>query len=104
MNQQQKDTLNEYSQLKKDIKFLEEKAKILNGQVLEIMQVSRLEEIDVSDLGKLSLGSRRKWNYSNKLKETEAELKDMKKTEEQTGEADYQETHYVMFKAYEKNQ
>ena len=99
MNQEQKDILNSYAELKKEIKFLEEKADTLNPQVLQIMEDSGAEEIDINDIGKISLGSRRTWKYTNKVKELETQLKDQKSYEERTGDATYVEKNYPIFKA-----
>ena len=98
INQEQKDLLNQYAEIKKDIKLLEEKADILNPQVLDIMQEQGAEEIEIRDVGKLSLGSRRTWKYSAIVKEIDDKLKEQKKDEERRGVADYQEKHYVIFK------
>lgn len=99
INQQQKDIINEYARIKSDIKLLEEKADELNPQVLEAMGGNGIEEIEVSGLGKLSLGSRRTWKYTPQTIEEENSLKAAKREEEQTGEASYIEKHYVIFKA-----
>lgn len=95
---QQKDIINEYARIKSDIKLLEEKADELNPQVLEVMEANKVEEVEVSDLGKLSLGSRRTWKYSKEIQEEEAKVKEHKKLEEQTGEANYTEKSYIIFK------
>lgn len=101
ITQEQKDILNEYAAIKKDIKFLEDKADALNPQVLDIMQVNDLGEVAISDIGKLSISSRRTWKYTQKTKELEQALKEEKAFEEQTGKADYSEKHFILFKRYE---
>lgn len=99
INQEQKDVLNKYAQIKKDIKTLELLADELNPQALAIMQDNEVEEIAISDLGKLSMGSRRKWTYSLEIIEKEDALKAEKKEAEQTGiGASYVENHYIIFK------
>jgi hypothetical protein len=98
ITQQQKDTLNKYAEVKAEIKRLEVLADELNPQVLDVMQANELGEVDVAGLGKLSLGSRRTWKYSSKVKGMEESLKEQKTIEEQTGAADYTEKHYVLFK------
>jgi len=97
ITQQQKDTLNVYAKIKGEIKLLESKADELNPLVLEVMQASEVEEIEIDEVGKLSLGSRRTWKYSQEVQDLEKTLKSEKKTEEQTGKADYSEKHYVIF-------
>mgnify|MGYP001413835614 CR=1 FL=1 len=98
ITQEQKDVLNKYAEIKKDIKALEAMADELNHQVLELMEASGVEEIEIGDMGKLSMGSRRNWKYTDKVKALDEALKDQKKLEEQTGEAEYTEKKYVIFK------
>lgn len=98
ITQIQKDALNEYAELKKEIKRLEEKAELLNPAVLEIMQENQVEEIAIGDFGKLSMASRRSWIYPEAVKELEDTLKAKKKESEQIGSADYTEKFYVVFK------
>lgn len=99
ITQQQKDKLNEYAQIKKDIKVLEEKAELLNPEILELMQENEVEEIAIGDMGKLSMSSRRNWKYTDKVKALDEALKNQKKLEEQTGQADYTEKKYIVFKS-----
>jgi len=98
MKIEQKDILNKYAYLKLKVKALEEEMDELNPQVLEIMKESAVEEIEVGDLGKLTMASRRTWIYPEFIQEKEKELKREKKEAEQTGTADYSEKHYVLFK------
>ena len=98
ITQQQKDVMNDYAEIKLEIKRLEEKADFLNPQILELMQANEIGEINIGDLGKLSIGSRRAWKYSQNVKEVDAKLKELKKTEEMTGEATYTENFYPIFK------
>ena len=64
ITQESKDKLNQYATLKQELKLLEEKCDALNPEVLAIMQEAEVEEIQISDIGKLSLSSRRIWKYS----------------------------------------
>lgn len=99
MTPSQKQILQDYAELKLQIKELEEKADELNPQILELMQESEVEEIAIGDIGKVSLGSRRSWKYTVKVQEDEKALKELKKLEEQTGAADYTEKQYIIFKS-----
>lgn len=99
MKAEEKDILNSYAELKKEIKFLESKADELNPKVLQIMEDSGVEEISIHDMGKISLGSRRTWKYTNKVKEIDTQLKEQKDYEERVGEATYIEKYYPIFKA-----
>lgn len=98
ITQQNKDTLNEYANIKAEIKMLELKAEEINPIVLEIMRGAEVEEIEVGEHGKLSLASRRTWTYSKALQDAEKKLKEEKKVEERIGKADFTEKHYVIFK------
>ncbi len=98
IKQTDKDLLESYATIKLEIKRLEEKADFLNPQILELMQENEIGEINIGDLGKLSIGSRRSYKYSQNVKEADAKLKELKKTEEQTGEATYTENFYPIFK------
>lgn len=98
ITQEDKDILNQYAQLKLDIKALEEKADELNPEVLAIMETNELGEIVVGEYGKLSLASRRTWKYPKPIKDLEDDLKMQKKEAEQTGAAESVEKSYVIFK------
>jgi len=99
MNKEQKNILDEYAKLKIEIKALEEKADELNPKVLEALRENDLGEVQVSDLGVLTVATRRTWRYSPTLKEEEAILKEKKKNEERLGLANYEEKSFVTFKA-----
>jgi len=98
MKVEQKQILESYAELKLKAKELDAQLEELNPQVLEIMKESAVEEIEIGDLGKLTMASRRTWVYPEFIQEKEKELKKEKKEAEQTGSADYSEKHYVMFK------
>lgn len=93
-----KDKLRDYAELKIEIARLQEKADELNNEVLSMMQDNELEEIEINGLGKLSLGSRRKWTYPENISSLEDELKSKKKEAEQVGTASYVENFYCIFK------
>ena len=97
INQQQKDQINKYAELKLAIKDLEKQASELNEEVCSILENNNLGEINLS-LGKLSLGSRRTWTYPKEIEDKEKSLKAEKKTAEQIGTADYVEKSYLLFK------
>jgi len=98
MNDIQKSKLKKYAEIKKDIKDLELLASELNSEVLDLMVEGDLGEINIEDMGKLSLGSRRTWKYTKETDNIKNHLKEMQKEEEQTGDATYSEKHYVIFK------
>lgn len=98
ITQEQKDTLNEYAKIKSEIKLLEVKADELNPKALNIIQESGAKEVQIAELGKLSLASRRTWKYPKVILDMEDSLKAKKKEAEQRGTADYVEKHYLLFK------
>lgn len=99
MNKEQKNILDEYAKLKIEIKALEEKASELNPKVIEALRENDLGEVQVSDLGVLTMSTRRTWKYSKTLQEEETALKEKKKNEERLGVANYEEKSLVTFKA-----
>src|SRR4051812_43554782 len=94
----QKEKLEKYAQVKEEIKTLETICEELNPEVLEIMRIQEVEEISIGDKGKLTLGERRTWTYSEDLQNAEKFLKEKRKTEERTGKADCTIKKYVIFK------
>lgn len=94
---EQKKLLREYADLKTASKNLESEMDILNPIVLQIMQDNEVEEIEVEDLGKVTLASRRSWRYPEAITEFESELKEKKKLAEQLGTATYNEKQYIIF-------
>lgn len=98
LNQDKKDLLNKYASLKLSSKAIENELDELNPMILQIMNEQNLEEIELSNYGKLSLGARRTWKYSPEVEQKDTELKELKKKEERTGEAEYKEKKYLLFK------
>jgi hypothetical protein len=98
MNDKQKAILNEYAELKLQAKELEYKMKGLNAEVLNIMSENSIDEIEIGEYGKLTMGARRTWIYPESITQREEDLKEEKKEMQQTGEADYIEKHYVTFR------
>lgn len=99
LNQSQKDTLKKYAEIKHQIKLWEVQADAINQEVLQIMQLNEVEEIDLEEKGKLTLGSRRTWKYTEGTLDLKAKFDEAKKFEEQTGSAEYVEKKYVIFKS-----
>lgn len=95
----QKDTLKKYAEIKNQIKLWEVQAEALNPEVLQIMALNDVEEIDLEEKGKLTLGSRRTWKYTESTLDLKAKFDEAKKFEEQTGAAEYVEKKYVIFKS-----
>jgi predicted phage-related endonuclease len=99
-----KETLNEYAEIKRQIKVLETRADELNPQILDYLKAEEVEEIELEDIGKITLAKRRSWTYTPETLELEKILKSTKKVEEQTGEASYIENAYILFKPLKKDE
>jgi len=104
ISQEKKDILNEYARTKTEAKIIEAKLDELNFQVLTIMEDSGAEEAELPEYGKLSLGSRRTWVYTQDLQNEEKNLKEAKKNEEREGHATYTEKKFVLFKGLKDNE
>lgn len=94
----EKELLKNYAELKAQIKELEANAKAIQPLILKSMQDNDLDEVTTAE-GKFSLSSRRKYTYPAELADRELALKEDKKTAEQVGEAKYEETFFVTYKA-----
>ncbi len=96
--------LQEYAELKIQEKEITKKLEECKGKVLEtLLEVGIDEEhpVELNGIGTFSLGKRRKYIYSDKVKNLEKVIKEEKETEERTGEAKYDETVYTIFKSIE---
>ncbi len=96
-----KDLLIEYAELKKQEKAITTKLEEYKPQVLEILLDAGIDEenpVELKDVGTFSIGKRRKYIYSDKVKSLESLMKEEMATEERTGEAKYNETTYTIFK------
>lgn len=96
INQQQKDILNKWAAIKKDINVLEKQAEELKEEVGNILISEEVGEVSIGD-DKISLSSRRTWKYPEEITEREKTLKADKKTAEQLGTAKYTEKFFPMF-------
>lgn len=80
-----KSLCNEYEELQRDIKELEEKRDAIKPKLLELMPDDA--KIDTG-IGILTKSARIKWRYSYQTACLEEEVKQKKKEEEQTGAAE----------------
>jgi hypothetical protein len=97
MTPSQKELFTLYEEYKRGIAELEEKCEAIKPALLELIPEG--SKID-SGTGIFTLSSRKTWKYSDELTELEKEVKDKKKTEEQTGIATAEEgTPFIIFKA-----
>ncbi len=97
MTEEQKALFTEYEELKRTIAELEEKCDALKPQLLTLIPED--SKID-SGTGVFSLSLRKTWRYSQELTDLEAEVKERKKTEEQTGIAEATNgTPFIVFRS-----
>lgn len=82
MNQQTKDRILKYEEIKLKIKELENEAFILSEHIIE--EFPEGSEIAL-EYGKLSMASRSKWTYSPALTMLEKDVKAKQKDEQQRG-------------------
>ena len=81
-----KEIFTQYIELQQQIKVLEDKKKGLSVECLEEMQKNELKQVK-NDLGTFSVVERKTWKYSDVVKTQETEIKELKKKEEESGEA-----------------
>lgn len=91
-----KEKLTQYAYIKDEIKLLEEKAEVLNNEILDEMMKNNLEEVSF-DEGKISVTPRKKWTYPTSILDKEAHLKEEKKDAERVGTATYENTYSIRY-------
>lgn len=94
-----KDLLYRMAEIKTTIKKLEAEYKENEGELINAITEVNPEtmKVDVGDIGRFSVSSRKVWEYSPTVGEREAELKQLKITEEATGVAEYTEVPRITF-------
>ena len=85
----------QYITLQKQIKDLQAQADALKAQIIAEMPDRTYTAADGSQF---SISYRKKWNYTSNVIEAEQMLKGMKKAEEKTGQATYEETPVLSLK------
>ena len=85
----------EYTALQRQIKALQAQADSLKAQIIAEMPDRTYTAADGSQF---SISYRKKWNYTSNVIEAEQMLKGMKKAEEKTGQATYEETPVLSLK------
>lgn len=86
-----------YAQLKKQEKAVEEELKRLQPLLIAEMEEAKADKVD-SEQGTFTLSAKKKWSYSEAVDRIEANLKEVKKTEQATGTAKYEESKYLVFR------
>lgn len=94
-----KDLLYRMAEIKTTIKKLETEYKENEGELINAISDVNPDtmKVDVGDIGRFSVSSRKVWEYSPTVGEREAELKQLKSEEEATGVAEYTEVPRVTF-------
>ncbi|MEY3300175.1 MAG: hypothetical protein RLZZ597_3435 [Cyanobacteriota bacterium] len=85
----------QYTALQRQIKELQAQADSLKAQIIAEMPDKHYTTADGSQF---SISYRKKWNYTSNVIEAEQMLKGMKKAEEKTGQATYEETPVLSLK------
>ncbi len=99
--EEKKSKLIEYASLKAQASRIEDAIEMMKPEIeLIVSEINPADNcVEVSDVGTFSLACRRKYSYTPPVGILEKRLKDMKKEEEATGAASYEETRYLLFKS-----
>lgn len=92
-----KDTFQQYAKIKKQIKELTQQAKELEPELTESMLEAGADKVK-TEFGSFTIVVRKKYEYSDKVKELESSVKELKKVEEQSGIAEATESKSLMFR------
>lgn len=94
-----KDLLYRMAEIKTTIKKLEAEYKENEGELINAITELNPDtmKVDVGDIGRFSVSSRKVWEYSPAVSELEASVKSLKSEEEATGVAEYTEVPRVTF-------
>jgi hypothetical protein len=92
-----KNIYKDYAQLRRDIALFEEREVALRAMILKDMQDNKMVKEEF-EFGKFTVGSRKNYTYSKKIKDMEDKVKIAKNKEVEQGKAKVQETNYVVYK------
>jgi hypothetical protein len=92
-----KNIYKDYAQLRRDIALFEEREEALRAMILKDMQDNKMVKEEF-EFGKFTVGSRKNYTYSKKIKDMEDKVKIAKNKEVEQGKAKAQETNYVVYK------
>lgn len=90
--------INRYAEIKAQIKLLTDEAKELEPQVSELVSKEENEKLE-TDAGKFYFTTRKSWEYPSYVKEAETKFKEEKKKAEDNGDAKFEESKSLTFKA-----
>lgn len=96
MNDQTKSNFLRYEEIKNEIKSLEEELDTIKPIIIENMQDD--DKIEAKN-GAFTIQLKKKWKYSTAVINLEADVKDMKKSEEADGTAQFEESRVLFYRA-----
>ncbi len=80
-----KELFKKYADIKNQIKELTEQSKDIQQEIEQTMEENEVDKVE-SDFGTFFFVERKRYIYSDELKEKEKQLKEQKKKEEETAE------------------
>jgi len=91
--------LRRHAEIAISIKALETEKDLTKDIILEILRTDLDGKFAVDDLGTLSIGTRKKWEYPAVVADIEDALKEAKKNAEADGTAAFTESEFLTFRA-----
>jgi hypothetical protein len=85
----------QYLETSAQIKALEESKEVLSKLCIAKMTEENTDRADVPDWGVITRQQRTAWEYTNKVKEAEGKVKDLKAKEVESGVAKEKITEYI---------
>ena len=92
------ETIKKYESIKLDIKALEAQLDAIEPDVKEMLANCGVDQIE-TEKGKFYFTTRKTWKYTDAVKTKEVEVKELKKTEEETGVATATESKSLTYRA-----
>jgi len=92
-----RDLYEQYAMMKNAIKVLDERTEELQAMILEEMDALKVEKQKFA-YGTFSITSRKSFKYSDLVKVKDAEVKALKKVEEEDGTATFEEKKSLLFR------
>ena|SRR3990167_3107926 len=92
-----KQLFNDYADLKRQEREIASRIEELAPQILSEIETAGVERVE-SDAGTFTRGKRKTWTFTEKVKEAEKNVKELKKVECADGSATFEEKAYIIFK------
>ena len=87
----------QYAQIKKDLELLQNEESILRDAILQDMRDKKVIK-EKFEFGQFTVGCRKSYTYSTKIKDMEDKVTIAKIKEVEKGKAKFKETNYVVYK------